>query len=216
MGKYVIERKAPVETAPVWAKRIYELLIESNLTQEELAKKGNTTAATLSGWIRGSTEPKIKSLMDFAKALNVSMDYLVGLSDSKSIKDEYKKGSELFGLDDSSMKVLEAINKGAPMFIVDGEFVHIGNKVLSSALINYLFSNYEFWNDFDDSLSDYIQVRNEHYEKYGKDSSIESKEVKKARYPLLSQFEDFIEGAFTSLYKSKVKTRTFFKTQKVK
>lgn len=58
--------------------RLKELRIINNLSQNEIAKKVGLTQFTYSNYETGTTEPKIKTLIDLANQYNVSLDYLVG------------------------------------------------------------------------------------------------------------------------------------------
>lgn len=57
-----------------------------NLTQRELAAKAETTAATISAYEKGLKYPALENLIKIATVLNVSIDWLCGLSDGKSAK----------------------------------------------------------------------------------------------------------------------------------
>ena len=65
------------------AERITKARKELGLNQKELAKKANLTEANLSRYENGLREPKSAVLARLADALEVSTDYLVGLTDEK-------------------------------------------------------------------------------------------------------------------------------------
>lgn len=69
----------------------FEKIIKENLrnvirqrgvTQAWLAEKADTTEATVSRYISGVHSPRIELIAKMATALNVSVDYLLGLSES--------------------------------------------------------------------------------------------------------------------------------------
>lgn len=69
----------------------FERIIKENLrtiirqrgvTQAWLAEKTDTTTATVSRYLTGIHSPRIELIARMATALNVSVDYLLGLSDS--------------------------------------------------------------------------------------------------------------------------------------
>lgn len=66
-------------------KRLIELMEEKNMTQVELAKLVGTTNVTISRYLSGQRNPQIEIVTRIAKILNVSIDYLLGLSDDKSV-----------------------------------------------------------------------------------------------------------------------------------
>lgn len=64
-------------------------LIESRgINQKWLADEANTTEATISRYIHGIHKPKLELVVDIARALNVSVDYLVGLTPIPDLKEE--------------------------------------------------------------------------------------------------------------------------------
>lgn len=66
-------------------KRLIELMEEKNMTQVELAKLVGTTNVTISRYLSSQRNPQIEIVTRIAKILNVSIDYLLGLSDDKSV-----------------------------------------------------------------------------------------------------------------------------------
>lgn len=69
------------------AERITQARNDLNINQKELAKKANITEANLSRYENGVREPKSAVLARLADALEVTTDYLVGLSDEKNYDD---------------------------------------------------------------------------------------------------------------------------------
>ena len=61
---------------------------EFNITQEELAKKLNTTHATINRYENGVSEPDLKTLKDLSKIFNVTTDELLGLQTKKETSTE--------------------------------------------------------------------------------------------------------------------------------
>lgn len=57
-----------------------------NLNQKELAKKTNITEASLSRYENDIRESKVTALIQLAKGLNVSTDYLLGLTENMKEK----------------------------------------------------------------------------------------------------------------------------------
>lgn len=75
-------------------KNIYKLRKEKGLSQEKLAEKINVTRQTMSNWELGETSPNPEQLILLSRALNKSIDELVGnefeLQTSKEKKDNTK------------------------------------------------------------------------------------------------------------------------------
>ena len=66
------------------SERLKELRQSLNLTQREMAKDLNITAAALSKYESQIANPSINVLISIAKKYNVSVDWLLGLSDNYS------------------------------------------------------------------------------------------------------------------------------------
>lgn len=66
------------------AQRISRARRHLNINQKELAQKANITEASLSRYENGIREPKSAVLTRLAEALEVSTDYLLGLSEDRT------------------------------------------------------------------------------------------------------------------------------------
>ncbi len=66
------------------SNRIKALREQEGLKQRDLAALLNVTQATLSSWECGRYEPDQKALKILSKRFDVSIDYLLGMSDSSS------------------------------------------------------------------------------------------------------------------------------------
>lgn len=62
--------------------RLTVLLDESNMSQTQLAKKVGTTNVTICRYINGERIPRIDVVSKIAAVFNVSLDYLLGISES--------------------------------------------------------------------------------------------------------------------------------------
>ena len=65
-------------------ERLKEIRLKRELTQEELAQKINISSSSISLYERGDREPNLTTLINISKTLNVSTDYLLGLTDIES------------------------------------------------------------------------------------------------------------------------------------
>ena len=67
--------------------RLKKIRLERNMTEYELAKLLNVSDRTISKWEHGISSPDIISLRNIVTKLNVSTDYLLGLTNKpKSLK----------------------------------------------------------------------------------------------------------------------------------
>jgi transcriptional regulator with XRE-family HTH domain len=67
----------------IFSYRLTVLLDENNMTQTQLAKKIGTTNVTICRYINGERVPRIDVISKIASVFNVSLDYLIGLSNNK-------------------------------------------------------------------------------------------------------------------------------------
>lgn len=72
-----------------FARILKQTLDERGITQKWLADAADTKEATISRYITGvNKSPNVEILINIAKALNVSTDYLLGISDVPRIKSD--------------------------------------------------------------------------------------------------------------------------------
>ncbi|MDD4316629.1 MAG: helix-turn-helix transcriptional regulator [Clostridia bacterium] len=64
-----------------FAQRLKETIKTNNLSQTKIAKEFNTTQQTVSRWVNGESQPGYDILYKLCVYLNVSADYLLGISD---------------------------------------------------------------------------------------------------------------------------------------
>ena len=67
----------------VFSERLRDLRKEKGLTQKELGNKVNIGQGGYTHWETGKREPNFKKLILLAKYLDVSTDYLLGLTNIK-------------------------------------------------------------------------------------------------------------------------------------
>ena len=95
--------------------RIRELRLENGISQKELAEKFSMSQGNLCDWEKGRSEPDVSSLVALADFFGVSVDYLVGRTDS------YPDGTEAFDAEMSAEKrfLLETVKSA------DEDTVHV-------------------------------------------------------------------------------------------
>ena len=62
-------------------KRLKDLRIEKNLTQEKLASNFGLTYSNIGEWERGKSEPSIEMIIKLADFFKCTVDYLLGRED---------------------------------------------------------------------------------------------------------------------------------------
>lgn len=65
-----------------FAKNVRELRLASGMTQKEFAQKCGVIERTVSYWETGKRECDLNTLIKISKTLDVSVDYLLGISDN--------------------------------------------------------------------------------------------------------------------------------------
>lgn len=66
----------------IFSKRLQELRDERDLSQEQLAKKSNLQSTAISHFETGARKPSFDNLRKLADALETTVDYLMGRTDS--------------------------------------------------------------------------------------------------------------------------------------
>jgi len=69
-----------------FGNRLRKTMIEKNMTGFELSQKLEVTPSMISNYISGRRFPGFYSLKKLAQALDVSIDYLLGLNEEKTIE----------------------------------------------------------------------------------------------------------------------------------
>lgn len=67
--------------------RIIELKAERNLTSKEVEIGAGLANSSISQWMRGKGKPSLENIIKLARYFEVSADYLLCLSEKKSIND---------------------------------------------------------------------------------------------------------------------------------
>ncbi len=66
-----------------FGERLLLVLKEKGITQRELAEKININETALSRYVNGLRKPRMDILVNIARALNVSVEYLTGKDESE-------------------------------------------------------------------------------------------------------------------------------------
>lgn len=67
----------------LFAERLTQALTEKDISQAELSRRIITARGTVSRWMHGVSAPHAEDLYKMCEELNVSADWLLGLSDRK-------------------------------------------------------------------------------------------------------------------------------------
>lgn len=88
-------------------RRINEVLAEKGIMQKQLANRIGVTDNTISYYLSGKRYPDIEKLIEIARCLGVSTDYLLGISSVSTTDTDIKTICESTGLSEESFYVLQ-------------------------------------------------------------------------------------------------------------
>lgn len=148
------ENKTNVVT--YFATRLNEELEIQNKHQKDFCDEIKISEGVLSKYRNGNGIPTCDIAAKIAKGLNVTLDFLVGLTDVKSVDEDFKKVHKITGLSDKSIETLKVLvceskNDNAPK-----EY-----SINTIKTINYLLENdnaYKLLNRISDFLWDKYDV----------------------------------------------------------
>ena len=86
--------------------RISSLIAERNITQKELADILNVKANVISYFCSGDRTPNTEQIIQISRSLNVSADYLLGLTENSTVEPDMKAAVKCTGL---SQKAIEGL-----------------------------------------------------------------------------------------------------------
>lgn len=90
-----------MSTNVTFAKRLLELRLKHNLSQTKLAEDIHTTRVTISHYESEKRRPDCEIIVSLCKRLNVSADYLLGLTNTEN--QEYAEIAQTTGLDENAI-----------------------------------------------------------------------------------------------------------------
>lgn len=118
-----------------FAKSIRSLMEERGMTQDELAQTVERTRQTVSQYVNGISEPGYDTLVKIADSFNVSVDFLLGRTDAKTVDPTMQSIIHCTGLSEYSVRSL--MLDSASDFHTTAEFVNDILKI-GNLLPNYL------------------------------------------------------------------------------
>lgn len=99
-------------------KRIQEIRIEKGLKQDYIAEKTRINRPNISKYETGETAIPLDILKKISKILDTSTDYLLGLTECKTPKTNYRALCDAIGIDDTAIEILEELN-----FVYGGQYL---------------------------------------------------------------------------------------------
>ncbi len=142
----------------------------------------------------------INNLIAIANFYDVSIDYLLGKSDSKRHNYTEQMTAKKFGLTDKSMKNLSNITKNSVF----------NNNEIKLKIVNYIIENNTFLTELTENILELYKAtdyKNSNYEK--------QKDRKIFKYELQNIFSNFVDKSYEDLWENKsIKKTLLFETSK--
>lgn len=107
-----INNNAKTEEVKKFARNFNKLLEEKDFTNKSFAEKGVISEPSISNYRRGKTMPDNKMLEVIAKKLDVSVNYLLGIDECKTISAQ--QVHNMLGLDEYAMEHLYSLKHNLP------------------------------------------------------------------------------------------------------
>lgn len=125
----------------------------------------------------GNTEAmSVNNLLALAEFYNVSIEYLLGINDSKSTNVTDKHATTKFGLTDKSMDRLKSLKN---------------NNTILLKVVNCILEDDDFWKDFPPLVSDFFEVSERK-----NNLDFERKELEIAKFSLCELFKETLDRVF--------------------
>lgn len=149
------------ETMKTIGKRINAALAEKDVKQKELAEYLGVKDNTVSYWCSGKRTPNTEQIIKISKRLDVSADYLLGLSEPKTRDDDLKFVCEYTELSEEAVKTLrecKALEAGFDFELIEfiSSFIPYAYNTNILSTLTDLRSDTSILNDlyyFDDECS---------------------------------------------------------------
>ena len=119
------------KTTEIFISRLDQARKEKGLTQRELANRVGVTEVSMSRYVNGARVPKGPIVVNIAKALGVSVDYLVGTS---SVKKRQTNADRIRNMSDEELLdficSIETYEEGSVKTIENGVSMHTVTEVM--------------------------------------------------------------------------------------
>lgn len=115
----------------VFAERLRNLIEEEGVSQKQLAAETGIAESSISKYLSCIAEPKLIPIVNIARYFDVSVDYLLGISNCKQYEENMQAASKVTGLGDDA---LLSLNK------MEEEERNVLNLILCSTLFKDVIS----------------------------------------------------------------------------
>lgn len=181
-------------------QRINAALALSNIKQKELAKELGVKDNVVSYWCSGKRTPNTEQIIEIADFLNVSTDYLLGLSDAATSDKDLQFVCDYTGLNEQAIDILRFITTGRGY----DESIDIKNVNFLYSALDYVFQNgnkiirrYDLQKDISLLINEYDKNKNFEYddlESYHNSLDDTLLKLQALQYSLITNFNALIES----------------------
>lgn len=128
-----------MDNKKIIGSRINSALAMNNTLQKELAKQLNVKDNIVSYWCKGDRTPNTSQIIQIANYLNVSTDYLLGITDAATTDKDLKFVCDYTGLDE---KIINFFANNKDLNNNNFEVVEFIKFIISKIILNddYIFS----------------------------------------------------------------------------
>ena len=139
-----MEKDNTLTCSTVFPDRLSDLINEKQklgISQNVIAEKLEVSKSVLSEWASGKKKPSLKNLCNLSQYFGVSADYLLGITDARSVEPDIRAIQEYTGLSDNALKTLRFFN-GFPVavpFLIGSRLPVKSDSVIS--FFNELFTD---------------------------------------------------------------------------
>ena len=103
-----------------WSDKVKELMRVKNINQKELSLLSGITEASVSRYLTGERTPRMDIIINFAKALDVSVEYLLEENNSKAYKNSAYDNIAVAIARDGNNLTAEEMNKLIELILARG------------------------------------------------------------------------------------------------
>lgn len=136
------------DSKEIFAERLRNLIEEKGISQKQLAAETQIAESSISKYLSCDAEPKLVPLANIAKYFDVSVDYLLGISNCKQYQEDMQAVSKFTGLTDEALNFFTSAKRLTPA------------KRYEIIALSCMLEN-ELWKDV---LHSYIRYANTAYE----------------------------------------------------
>lgn len=122
----------------IFCERFSNLREASGMSQDELAKTLKVTQQTLSRYEKGQRQPSVDFIVKAASFFEVSVDYLLGLSEVQSIDSDLRAACQVTGLSDKAIATIASLSENDNIEILNRVILSNSLEILLEAINKFV------------------------------------------------------------------------------